>query len=155
MMHRVALNVEQWLADPMEPWVQLGIAPQSGVSPAMDWSMDDAAYYGDVDVPGMMTSDLTVEVGDRQVRIRGHRTIADDRTWLRRERPRGSWEYTWMVPKDARVEDLQAALHDGVLSLTIPKRESVVARTIAIADMDAPAVSMHSGERLDAGTLNA
>ena len=135
MMQTIPQGAEVFFADPFESLVRSVINPKTVATPAMDWSMDARAYYLDLDVPGMAREDLTIQTLDRQVRVRGERKVAtpEGRTLLRRERPSGTWEHTWTVPKDARVEEISAELHDGVLSLTIPKNEKAEPRTIAIA----------------------
>ena len=102
----------------------IGAGPQLG---AVDISARDKQYSVTFNVPGLSQEDLSIERVDDTLVIRGQ--VADsqeqkDKHFYRLERTSGSFQRTLALPDDAVVEEIQASLKDGLLSLTIPRQES-------------------------------
>jgi HSP20 family protein len=88
----------------------------------------------------MRMEDLDVSVLGNQLTIAGERKIgpADAATawrgvaWLRRERGQGRFARTVALPWEIDADQVQARLHDGVLTVTLPKHESAKPRKIKL-----------------------
>ena len=91
-----------------------------------------------VDVPGMKKEDLTLEVTDGQLVLRGERKQEKEEKkdgFFRTERTYGSFTRTVALPEGARVDTVTASLHDGVLEIAMPMEPvEEKTRTIAIGD---------------------
>ena len=80
-------------------------------------------------VPGMQREDLHVEVQEGVLRIRGeHKSegaCAQETAHksLRREFGRYAFTRAYTLPEDVDQESIRADYRDGVLSVTLPKRE--------------------------------
>ena len=96
-------------------------------------SQDDLVLT--MDVPGFRSDELSIEVEDRYLTVRGERKrpqAADGTTYVHVERPFGAFERRITVPGGVDPERITASLHDGVLSLIVPKPERLKPKAIAI-----------------------
>ena len=107
----------------------------SRLAPAVDVSEDEKAYKITVELAGVKKEDVTVEVHDSVLSIRGEkrseREEKKDKThWV--ERSYGSFSRSFTLPPTAVSEDLRASFNDGVLTIEIPKKEEAKPRQISI-----------------------
>lgn len=94
--------------------------------PQVDVSGDNNHYEVALDVPDMSESDLAIEVKNDVLTIRGHKedkTETKDKHYYRVERSSGSFQRTLSLPDDANADEISADLKNGVLKLSIPRRE--------------------------------
>jgi HSP20 family protein len=114
------------------------VAPRrtAAARPAVDIRETETQYVIAVEVPGVPRENLAVEVDRDVLTVRGERKVATDEadeSSLRRvERYHGSFARSFSLPTDVDAEAIEAALHDGVLELTIPKRSRPSARAIEV-----------------------
>ncbi|MDC1287924.1 Hsp20/alpha crystallin family protein [Gammaproteobacteria bacterium] len=105
-----------------------GVFPTGNYLPQIDVSGDDKRYEIKLDVPGMTESDLSVEIKDDVLVIRGEkqeRSEEKDKHYYRVERSHGGFQRTLALPDDADADEMKARLDKGVLRLEIPRRDSV------------------------------
>jgi HSP20 family protein len=85
------------------------------------------------DLPGVLEEDLNVEVEDDRLIISGRKpphalsplaTNGIVRT-LRGERSYGHFNRALPVPREARQDEIQAELKNGVLTVTVPKQHTL------------------------------
>jgi len=135
-LHR---DMDRWFEDTFKSFgmPSLDSNPQSrampGISlsniyrPQIDVSADSNRYEINLDVPGLTESDLSLEVKDDVLTIKGHkeeRTEDKDKHYYRVERSYGSFQRTLALPDDAIGDEIKANLDNGVLRLEIPRRET-------------------------------
>ncbi|KAK9683376.1 hypothetical protein RND81_10G135800 [Saponaria officinalis] len=93
----------------------------------MDWRETPDAHVFQADLPGVKKEEVKVEVEDGNVlRISGQRAKEKEEktdTWHRVERSSGQFLRKFRLPDNAKVEEVKAALENGVLTVTIPKVE--------------------------------
>jgi HSP20 family protein len=95
--------------------------------PQINVSADSNCYEVNLDVPGLTESDLSLEVKDDVLTIKGHKEerIEDkDKHYYRVERSYGSFHRTLALSGDAIGDEIKANLDNGVLRLEIPRRET-------------------------------
>ena len=112
-----------------------GAQTSGGFAPAVDVGEDDAEYVIAVEVPGAAREDLTVELDDGMLTIRGEKKLMREGEKAQpryRERSYGSFMRSFSLPPAADAEKLRASFQDGVLRVHIPKREETKPRTIEI-----------------------
>ena len=107
----------------------------SALVPALDVAVSQDDVVLTMDVPGFTSDELSIEVEDRYLTVRGERKRpqASERTsFVHVERPYGAFERRITVPGGLDPERITASLHDGVLSLIVPKPERLKPKAIAI-----------------------
>jgi len=81
-----------------------------GFKPSTDISGDDKKYEISIDLPGMKESDVSVELKDRTLTIKGEtesNTDTGDKKYYRVERYYGSFQRTLALPEDAAADRTQ------------------------------------------------
>jgi HSP20 family protein len=131
------------LVEPFAPWLrdltqalQGQGAPAPFVPPA-DVLVDDQAVSVYMDVPGLRSQDLEIELENDVLTVRGERRYPysreDDGGAIQRiERRFGRFERSLRVPTGLDPETIEAALTDGELRLRIPLPETRRPRRIEI-----------------------
>ncbi|MCP4642381.1 MAG: Hsp20/alpha crystallin family protein [bacterium] len=100
--------------------------PARAWAPAVDIREDKDAYTVEMDLPGMKREDIDISAQEDTLTIKGGRkreTSGDEGSLHRTERASGVFERTFSVPGGFQVDKVSAAYENGVLSVTLPKRE--------------------------------
>ena len=105
-----------------------------GAFPAINLFQQGHDFVAVVEVPGVASSDLSIEAKDNSIRLSGTRAIDyGEKTSLhRRERVAGSFDRTITLPIRINPNGIKAEYRDGVLALFIPRAESDKPRSIQI-----------------------
>lgn len=105
------------------------------VRPAVDVSEGEKAYRVTVELPGTSKDDVKVELSEGMLTIRGEKKSEREQKKEHAryvERVYGSFSRSFSLPKDADPNRIEAGFKDGVLTLTIEKREEAKPKTISI-----------------------
>lgn len=100
--------------------------------PAADVYDTEAAYLIAVDLPGVERSAIDIDFDDEKLVIRGTRTIDQSGEKDRVTRPHGRFRRSFTVPANVAHEGIQAEYKNGVLKITLPKRNEPRAQRIQI-----------------------
>jgi HSP20 family protein len=103
--------------------------------PAVDIRESKDAIEVKAELPGIDARDVDVSVQENMLTIRGERRreeVKDDETMHRVEREYGVFERSFTLPRSADAEKIAASYKDGVLSLTVPKREEARPKAIKV-----------------------
>ncbi|HLH67283.1 MAG TPA: HSP20 family small heat-shock protein [Solirubrobacteraceae bacterium] len=106
--------------------------------PAADLVVNDDEVTVFMDVPGLKSENLEIEVTGDVLTVRGERSYPygdqqGDRSWYRLERGFGKFQRLLQVPKGIDASSIRAELVDGVLTLHIPQPEARKPRRIEIS----------------------
>ncbi|MEA4940867.1 MAG: Hsp20/alpha crystallin family protein [Christensenella sp.] len=87
-------------------------------------------YLLEADLPGFKKEDISVNIEGDTLTIRAERTESTDEkdskgNYIKRERSYGSFSRSFDMT-GIRVEDIAAAYENGVLKLTLPKRQETL-----------------------------
>ncbi len=87
------------------------------------------------EVPGIRAEDVHVEVEARRLTISGERKsdAPADGSVHRRERGHGKFSRTIQLPPDLATDEAKATVRNGLLTLTIPKRQEARPRQITVS----------------------
>jgi HSP20 family protein len=121
--------------DPFEPLVSQMTRPPAFM-PVADVAVSDGDLVLTMDVPGLTEDDLSIELADGYLVVRGERkmpAMSDDVNLAHRERSFGKFERRLKVPDGIDAEAITASMDHGVLSLIVPKPERMKPKTISIA----------------------
>lgn len=105
-------------------------------SPSVDIYEDQNAIVLEADLPGLKPGDFDLSVENYTLTLRGERRFEkrqEGDNYHRVERSYGGFTRTFTLPQTVNVEDVQAEFRDGVLRVTLPKREEVKPRQIQVA----------------------
>ncbi|CAL8464252.1 g3787 [Coccomyxa elongata] len=91
----------------------------------------DNTYVLFLDMPGYSRSDVNITVEGDSLHISATNCSTEDdqhkpgpSKHLLVERPRGSIKRSWRLPKDAMLDGIHAKLHNGELTIIVPKRKA-------------------------------
>jgi HSP20 family protein len=104
-------------------------------TPAVDIHETDHALVIKAELPGVSKDDVSIEVHQNTLTLRGqrqHEAEVKDEHYHRVERAYGTFQRSFVLPTMVDQEKVQATFKDGVLELHLPKLESAKPRRIAI-----------------------
>jgi HSP20 family protein len=100
--------------------------------PACNVCEDENGFYVQVALPGWEPNQVTLEVKDKMLTVRGERSGEDMGQYLMREIPDGPFSRVFSLPASLDPEKARASHANGLLNISIPKREEAKARRILI-----------------------
>ena len=105
----------------------------TGFTPLLDVRETEDDYFVMVDLPGVKSADVTIELNDQVLTISGSRVPVETGESQLVERPYGSFVRNLTLPKGVDSDQIKADYHDGVLELHIPKPAEQKPKKIAIS----------------------
>jgi HSP20 family protein len=112
-----------------------GNAGGRGWSPAIDLVETEDNYLIEADLPGMHKDDIELVVVDNLVTIKGERKYQSEARregYHRFERQYGNFQRTFEIPGGFRGDAVDAKFENGVLRVTLPKREEMKPKQIEV-----------------------
>jgi HSP20 family protein len=116
---------EDWGGD----WLARPYAPLADISETAD------SLQVRLDVPGIPSKDIEIEVTGNTLRVKGERKEEHEekgKTWHRVERRQGSFERSVTLPCAVREDKVEASCDDGVLTIKLPKTEEAKTHKIKV-----------------------
>jgi HSP20 family protein len=113
---------------------EFGVLPTA--LPAADVVETDKEYAFELEVPGFEEKELTVEVSDHMLVVKGERLetkYEKDKSYRLHERLEKKFERRFELPPEADTESIDADFTKGVLTVHAPKVETPKPRKVAIA----------------------
>jgi HSP20 family protein len=112
-----------------------GSSTQTVWRPRTDLIETDDTYRLHLDMPGMSRDELNISYKDNELVVSGERTSdrsGEDEEFVRVERSFGQFRRTLTLPRTVDAEHISATYDNGVLTVTVPKTETVKPRQIEI-----------------------
>jgi len=104
-------------------------------TPAVDIKEDADAYTVSLEAPGVKQENLNLTLQDNVLTIRGHKEQKQEQgegQYRRVECSYGSFARSLSLPRNVDGNGVTADLHDGVLTVRLPKHEAAKPRQINI-----------------------
>jgi HSP20 family protein len=104
-------------------------------APAVDIYENEHELVVKADLPAVDPKDLDVRVENNILTIRGERKFekkVNESNHLRVERAYGAFSRSFSLANTVNSEAIKAGYHDGVLTLTVPKREEAKPKQIRV-----------------------
>lgn len=100
-------------------------------SPAVDIAEDEKSYEIHVAVPGVKKQDFKIDLLDGKLTISGERKMEEKKegkNFHSIQTQFGSFVKSFFIPEDVKENEVEASYEDGLLKITLPKKEKVVKR---------------------------
>ncbi|ARM31553.1 Hsp20/alpha crystallin family protein [Prosthecochloris sp. HL-130-GSB] len=110
--------------DTVSPFVTSMVAPSFKV----DVSEDEQNIYIDADMPGMKKEDVKISIDEDVMTIcaeRSHQEEEKKKDYHRIERTYGSMSRSFTIGENVDADRVEASYDNGVLHITVPKKEPV------------------------------
>jgi HSP20 family protein len=107
----------------------------SAWTPAVDIFEGDSEYLIKLELPEVSREDVKISLHDQTLTINGERKIENEDKrdgYHRVERSYGQFYRSFTLPPNVNVEAINAQFKDGVLRLTLPKREEAKPKQIEV-----------------------
>ena len=104
-------------------------------APPVDIFETEDAIVLKAELPGVDPKDVEVRVEDNNLYLKGERNYekeVKEQNYHRIERSYGSFARSFSLPNSIDAEKVKAEYKDGLLTLTMPKREETKPKTIKI-----------------------
>ena len=104
-------------------------------TPPVDIYETDEALVLTADLPGVSTDEVSLEIHNNTLILRGerkHDAAVKEDNYHRVERAYGPFQRCFVLPTLVDQEHVQATYRDGVLELRLPKSEAAKPKRIAI-----------------------
>lgn len=120
--------------DPFAPLLTL-FTRQAGFLAVGDLSVSDRELVLALDLPGLTAGDVSIEVQGTQLTVSGERKrpeAEEGASYVYAQRPFGGFEYRVQIPEGVDPDSIGASMHNGVLTLIVPKPEPLQPKRISI-----------------------
>ena len=132
--------VENMFEDMFAPFTHGGALSQwsgeGAVSPRLNVSETDKAFEVQAEMPGVKKEDVKVAVEHQRVTIEGESKHESERregeNMLYTERSASKFMRSFMLPAEVDEANAEARMENGVLTLTLPKKQGSAAPRITI-----------------------
>jgi HSP20 family protein len=107
-------------------------------TPAIDVQEKESEFVMAVELPGMTDKDVTVDVEQNTLTIRGEKKVEREETkesngrWHLIERSWGSFERSFTLPSNVVASKVKAGFENGLLTIHLPKQAASTARRVKI-----------------------
>jgi HSP20 family protein len=103
-------------------------------NPAVEIVETDEEISLTAELPGLEEKDIHINVEENLLSLTGERTFEkkEEGDYLRTERWYGKFSRSFRLPEIADVENIRAELKNGVLIVTVPKKEEAKPRQIEV-----------------------
>ena len=96
--------------------------------PTCELLQDATKYIVNIEIPGVSKDKIKIQKENSKIGIKATKEnpFKDMKVRSLFQRDFGNYSLSYTVPEDADINKLQAALKDGVLTITIPKQEKEI-----------------------------
>lgn len=119
-------------------------------APNVDIFEDKERLVLEAELPGMRRDDFEISVENNVITLNGERKFeakTDGENYHRVERSYGSFTRSFTLPQSVTADGATADFENGVLRVSLPKREETKARKIEITGSSATAGAIHTESR--------
>lgn len=114
----------EWRRDMGEEW-----------TPTVDLFEKEGSYHIKAEIPGFNKDDITVNVSDGMVTLSGKKEDGHEEEtegYHIKEMRSGSFTRSFQLPDEIDEENIEANYKDGVLTVTMPRKESSKTKKIEV-----------------------
>lgn len=123
-----------------------------GWSPSVDIYESENEIILEAELPGMSRDDFEVSIENNVITLKGKREFQkkeEGDNYHRVERSYGSFTRSFSLPRSVSAENTTADFKNGVLRVSLPKREEAKSRRIEVAGEDAEPKAIDTSAKTD------
>ena len=131
----VKVNFDEPVSEFVREYFSDEFAPFTTAQPVIDMTENENESIIMAELPGVKKEDISLTVEDGLLTLKGERksTAPSDVTKiLHREIEYEPFSRTIRLPHEVNVNEISAALENGILKIVLPKAEAVRPRTIEV-----------------------
>jgi HSP20 family protein len=113
------------------PWALMSV----GYYPRIESYVDGNTLHIKADLPGVDPKETEITVEGNLLTLKGERKAQQEMkedNYLRQEVQYGRFVRTLILPEGVKADDIRATYHSGVLDVTIPLPDSLVAKKVPL-----------------------
>ena len=118
-------------------------------SPSVDIFENQDKIVLEAELAGMKPEEVDISIENNVITLKGERKFEkteDKDNYHRVERSYGSFVRSFTLPRTVVSDEAEASFDNGVLSITLPKREEAKARKIEIKGVEAKPVKVEKAK---------
>ena len=103
--------------------------------PSVDISENENAFVLKAELPGVNREDINIDINHKTLTLKGEKKFeekTEKENYVRVERSYGSFSRTFALSDKVDTENVKASYKDGVLEVTLPKKEEAKPREIKV-----------------------
>ena len=136
MLNRLTRDFEDFFGMPKQQ-AESGLMPWRSGMPSVDIEDKGKDFVLTVDLPGFRKEEVNVEVTHDYVNIQARKQETKEsedkkKNYLRKERASEAYYRRVTLPQEVNSDQAQASLNDGVLQITLPKKESLETKKLTV-----------------------
>ncbi len=111
--------------------------PQKVWSPPVDIVEREREVVIKMDLPEVDQNEIDIKVEENALIIQGERKFIKDtmgENYIQIERPYGTFQRTFAIPRTIDQEKIKASYKEGVLRITLPKKEASLPKQIIVEE---------------------
>jgi HSP20 family protein len=111
--------------------------PRKVWSPPVDIVEREREVVIKMDLPEMDQNEIDIKVEENALIIQGERKFIKDtmdENYIQIERPYGTFQRTFAIPRTIDQEKIKASYKEGVLRITLPKKEASLPKQIVVEE---------------------
>lgn len=127
---------DNFFNDVPDIYSDFGVNKNGYFAPTMDISTTDDAYCVELDLPGMTKDNIDIKIDNNLLTIKGNKSEEKEtkkKDYYSRERSYGEFYRSVSLPSNIDESKIAAQFRDGVLEISIPKKETSTSRSVEIS----------------------
>ncbi len=109
---------------------------ETGFIPGVNISEDKKNYFVEISAPGYLKDDIKVEMSNHMLTISAEKKEEQEKqekSFFRKEFSYGSFTRSFSLPETVKEDKIKAKYDNGILRLTLPKKEETKSKSKAIS----------------------
>ena len=111
------------------------VEAESAWTPRVNISENEKSYEISAEIPGVSKDNIKVDLKENKLTIKGEKKAEkkeEKDNYIRVERSYGNFERSFYLNDDVDVTKLNASFKDGVLNVSLPKKEEAQPKEISV-----------------------
>lgn len=130
---------DRFFDDDLFDWANKNFSATNTTLPSVNIKESEKEFTVDVAAPGLTKDDFKIELNRGMLTVSSEKKTeneTDDKQFTRREFSYQSFNRSFTLPDIADGEKIAAKYDNGILTITIPKKEDVIAKESRLIDIN-------------------